>query len=540
MTLSAQYPGGSSHRRRLHHCVGFALRIFEKSLPAEASTVRPHIKGLAVALRSLDDAAKSPGVKWPKWRGKTQLLKQAVGSWPVRVQDDHLNACVKENTDDPAEMAVTYTRDVPPAVEGTHAVSTSPVPAVNRSLKINFSDASTALPDEIGAPPGLEISERLKKHRKGRRAKSRMHNSLFFNAKSQAARETEECDGFVNVSTRALAALLEDDDENLIASSEEDDQPVQSGHSKRVDAMRARWEKQDARDKAVPHERYRKGPCDIEADDGADISGFDKLEWDRLKYNIISRITLLIEAGKEDRIAKDTSILTWRASMRVIKAKADTLLAEVAPPKVASDSAPMNAATTAQEADEQEELDQSSMGKEIQNVESTKDAMISQEDTSELLRLVEALDALTSWIDRLLVEKRYEILHPNGTPLHYRGYPDFKYVGESARNIHAKLDTEHSEHFSTRVAKVKRAVWDLALTGETLSECCNEVKGVEKAVLIFKDSQRRLRSERDDLYWTLKPPNKATAPTPASASTGLSQTDLQILLQARMLASKNR
>ena len=142
--MSTRSRGGTSSRRMLHHCCGYAFRRFEKLRPTDALETKPVISTLAKALRRLDDQCKAPGTKWPKWRGRLDFHSQGIGSWPIAVKDAQVEGSSKdENVElDTLQADIISTRMQEAENNEDLTLASSPP---RRALKIGISDASTAL-----------------------------------------------------------------------------------------------------------------------------------------------------------------------------------------------------------------------------------------------------------------------------------------------------------------------------------------------------------------------------------------------------------
>ena len=94
---------------------------------------------------------------------------------------------------------------------------------------------------------------------------------------------------------------------------------------------------------------------------------------------------------------------------------------------------------------------------------------------------------------------------------------------------------------ATRLESTRQAVGELILKSDELSTCCEGVTddrlvGIGKALIVFKSTLRRLRSERDSLFSAIRPTNTSVPPTPDFRAT--SRDDLQAMLQLRLQKAK--
>ena len=193
MTSSTRVSGGTSSRGVLHHCCGYALRRFEKTLPEEADEIRPWFTGIAKTLRKLDDLDKPPGARWPKWRGKRDLYKQELGSWPAldrNGQPDDSSAGGEGRLQ--KDVLMDYTK-----LEAVRA---------RRPLTMHLSDESTAMP----ASSEYTRSEGGTGKRPGRRAGARAHRDQCHELTRHAANESHEN---ISIPLEALCSVLEEDND---------------------------------------------------------------------------------------------------------------------------------------------------------------------------------------------------------------------------------------------------------------------------------------------------------------------------------------
>ena len=94
---------------------------------------------------------------------------------------------------------------------------------------------------------------------------------------------------------------------------------------------------------------------------------------------------------------------------------------------------------------------------------------------------------------------------------------------------------------ATRMEPTRQALGELILKSDDLSACCKEdtvdrLVGIGKALIAFKSTLRRLRSERNSLVVAVRPKGTSVAPTPDLSAT--SRDDLQALLQLRLQTAK--